>query len=926
MNRYVSIGVGCQTEGSPYEKGLAASKEALRQVGGETPAFALLLGGNREGEMEILKGVSEVLGKCPLLGCVSDPYPSLANALQIILFASPHLTAKIGVGRVIKDDWQKGISEAFMNSYIMGSGIRGGEMSREKTLRDWYLYRRPSLAIAVMISQPSKSRQREKMLVSYLGRKFHGRVPILMYSYSPEGGLPLVFADNKIVREGIVMAIIKTDLQFSLERFHNFEPLGIKLFATKAEGRRILEFNDKPALVEYFSALAEKTGEKQEELAEWGPRHPLAYRGRGGRYHIIIPEETAEDLSITLPLEPEPDLPLYPMTFIQSREEEFYESRMITRNFANSQDGDSVLIMRNCELADRPPLHIKPSGEGPDELRIIEIKTSARLRAYLPEEYWEGESSHISFLIRNSLDPIAVAAVEQADLLGEVLRLKELNQKVFDGIGYGIAVLDNKLKIQHSNNTYQAMMSPKGEEWNKENCRWKDCTSSSCPTCVVEEVIGGKSFSSIEMEKTYPDGEKRWVRIDAFPLRDAKGNISSAIEVIRDISNIKNLQISLQREKTKMEAVINGIAESLYIVNRDMDLQFFHGGALSIPTETGPDFMGMKCHEYMFKRNQPCPWCRVAETFRSGRVIRRIAYVKGKKGDDNYYHMTFSPWRDEEGQVVSAICLLVDITNQRRMEQQLIRSEKLNSLAVLSAGMAHELNNPLGAINFNLEVLKRREKDPSLTEILNGIKKDVGRINRIVGNLRSFSRSGTREYRPIHLHEVADAALDLLGVVIRRGQIEVECLYDPSQPMIQGNFQDLQQVFINLISNAVDAMPAGGKISVSINGIDPDNPQDEIFADDQSEEGAGDYPRKRGFVEFIIADSGMGIAPEIQARIFDPFFTTKPEPQGTGLGLSVVHKILENHSAKISMKSEPGQGTTFTILFPRYAEPVDEQK
>jgi signal transduction histidine kinase len=198
-------------------------------------------------------------------------------------------------------------------------------------------------------------------------------------------------------------------------------------------------------------------------------------------------------------------------------------------------------------------------------------------------------------------------------------------------------------------------------------------------------------------------------------------------------------------------------------------------------------------------------------------VERRTAALSEASGEDRSYQITFSPSGVGLGDQASVACLLVDISAQRRIEQQMVHSEKLNSLSILSAGMAHELNNPLGAINFNIEILKRRERDREYQEVLESIRRDVLRINRIVGNLLSFSRSGgAASSGSVDLPEVIDASLEIFQVVIERRRIEVRRIWEEGTPPIWGNAQDLQQVFINLMANAIDAMPSGGAIDIAV--------------------------------------------------------------------------------------------------------------
>ncbi len=818
MTENIAVGVGFCGGKSPSACGLMAARAARRQVGRTPPALALVFGGEPGGAAEILKGVREALGHCPVLGCVTDS-PGIEGSLeppgavQVLLFASPYLKAKIGIGGAAGGDWKTEVTEAFRNSYFSGPGLERSPGSAENELCDWYLYRRPSLVLAVVISRPSESRLRERMVSSFLRQRFYGRVPLLICAYSPEQD-PAVFADDKIIREGIVLAMIKTDLQFSLERFHNFEPLGMRIFVTRSEGRKVLEFDGKPALTRYFPAIGEDPGEEPWKEPGRVALHPLAYRGKDGRYHLLMPEEVGRDLSLTLPVEPDPDQPLYPMISISSSEVGLARVGELEKDLLDDRSVGCALILRNTDLRDPPDGLMNLKAAESSRSRVFEFHFGSWLRAYLPREEWEGETSHLSLIFMRDLDPIAMAAFENDRLLGEIIRLKELNQKVFDGIGYGIALLDDRQHIVHLNDTYQTLMGSSTEDLVGRPCPWLGASPHSCPHCVAREAIQKGSFCTQEILRNEEKGPS-WLRVDTFPFPDANGKITAAIEVIRDISAFKNLRLSLESERRKMEAVVKGIAESLYIVNREFDLQFFHRGALTLPLGTGSEHTSRKCYEVLFQREFPCPWCRAAETFKAGEVVRQVAQLEGEMHENLYYQVTFSPWRDARGEVVSAICLLVDITAQRKMEQQMIQSEKLNSLSVLSAGMAHELNNPLGAINFNLEVLKKREKNPEYVEVLESIKKDVVRINRIVGSLLSFSRSGANSHGLISLPEVVDAALDLFRVVVERREVEIKKEYHSDLPQLWGNFQDLQQVFINLLSNAVDAMPSGGEIAIT---------------------------------------------------------------------------------------------------------------
>jgi PAS domain S-box-containing protein len=827
MTKGFAIGVGACEDGPPLEQGRSAALQALSHVQGLPPALAIVAGGGRAGAGEILRGVREALGACPVVGCVSDVAPFAAGptplqGVRVFLCASPHVTAKVGAASTSGASWEQQAYEAFRGSYVQAEEMRPTAPSRESDLWRWYRYRRPSLALVVVISPPGKRRERVRNVATFLRERLYGRVPFILFSHAPEGEEPAVLADGRVVTEGVVLVMVKTGLQFSLERFHHFEPLGVKLFATRTEGSRILEFNGRPALQAYLSALGLPSGAWQPGTAGAGlfSLFPFASRGRDGRYHLLLADRIGSDGSIDLPGTPALDHALYPMRAISSPEVLRARAAGVA---AADQEVAGAVLLRNRDLRDAAT-HPAAAADAGQAFPTVELAVGTELEAYLTHRDWEGEAGHLLIVVYSSLNATAVAAAENERLLGEIVRIKELNQKVLDGIGDGIALVGEGGSIQHCNDAYRAIMGLGAGEVQGRICPLLRAASGACSPCVAMEALERQSFVTREVARP-GDAGTTWLRLEAFPLRDEAGRATAAVEVIRDVTVYKRLSESLESERLKMEAVVHGMAETLYIVGPRHELQFFHRGALPRFGEAGGATPGGVCFEVLFGRDSPCPWCRLEQTLTTGEVDRRVAHVPGVDGEECAYQITFSPWRDEQGVTKAVACLLVDITAEKRVEQQMIRSEKLNSLAILSAGMAHELNNPLGAITFNLEVLKRRDQDREYQEVLGSIRRDVVRINRIVGNLLSFSRSGVTSFTWLQVTEVIDAALELFQPVMERRKVQVRRSYQPEVPPIWGNPQDLQQVFINLIANAVDAMPAGGAIEVAASSTGTPGPR-----------------------------------------------------------------------------------------------------
>ncbi len=231
----------------------------------------------------------------------------------------------------------------------------------------------------------------------------------------------------------------------------------------------------------------------------------------------------------------------------------------------------------------------------------------------------------------------------------------------------------------------------------------------------------------------------------------------------------------------------------------------------------------------------------------------------------------------------------------KKTQNQLIQSEKMATIGTLAGGIAHEINNPLGSILINTQMLLNDIKDEEKRESLKLIEESARRCRDIVQNLLSYSRRHElEEFMPVNLNEVIDNSYNLIRHQLRMDNINVEIKYG-NISNVDGNANELQQVFTNLILNARDAIKKSGKRgTITIR----------TFQEDK-------------FIVSEVTDNGSGIPEEYIKRIFDPFFTTKDIGEGTGLGLSIVYKIIEKHNGKIYVSSKLGEGTTFTIKLPK---------
>ncbi len=261
-------------------------------------------------------------------------------------------------------------------------------------------------------------------------------------------------------------------------------------------------------------------------------------------------------------------------------------------------------------------------------------------------------------------------------------------------------------------------------------------------------------------------------------------------------------------------------------------------------------------------------------------------------------NVSIAPLVSKSGERIGRLLLFDDVTQRERMEEQMSQTEKLTSLGLLAAGVAHEVNTPLAVISNYIQMLAKQmpENDPRHA-IIEKIVKQTFRASEIVNNLLNFSRTGAGELADVDVNRVVEETLSLVAHPLKTSQIQIVKQLGAGLPAVRGSANKLQQVFLNFFLNARDAMPGGGILEVRT-------------------------AARNGSVEIEVADTGAGIPREHIHRIFDPFFTTKSIGRGTGLGLSVSYGIIKEHAGKIDVRSTPGRGTSFHVEFPAVRKPV----
>lgn len=295
--------------------------------------------------------------------------------------------------------------------------------------------------------------------------------------------------------------------------------------------------------------------------------------------------------------------------------------------------------------------------------------------------------------------------------------------------------------------------------------------------------------------------------------------------------------------------------------------------------------------------------------------------LMSRRGERIEVEISSSAIYDENGVFVGTQSILRDMRENKRLKElkkafsdlkaaqaQIVRSGKMAALGQFAAGVAHEIRNPLTSVTMNVALLiDELAEDPKKLKKLKRIEKEIDQTTKIVKSLLSFSHADNGEAKAVSVSLLIDETLDLRGAEIKRSGVEVERRYDPAAPQAIVNRSEIIQVFLNLINNAVDAMPEGGKLTFDV--------APETITEDSPVNGD---PFKPGdlVVRALFADNGEGMTKETMAKIFHPFYTTKETGKGTGLGLFICLGIIEKHGGTMDVEAEKGKGTTFSVRLP----------
>ncbi|HEY6189198.1 MAG TPA: PAS domain S-box protein [Pyrinomonadaceae bacterium] len=421
-------------------------------------------------------------------------------------------------------------------------------------------------------------------------------------------------------------------------------------------------------------------------------------------------------------------------------------------------------------------------------------------------------------------------------------------------------------------------------------------------------IAGGRVWRG-EIKNRAKDGTFYWVDTTIVPFLDTRGKPYQYIAIRYDITERKRAE-----ERIREQAALLDKAQDAILV-RDLAgrILFWNKSAERIYGWTQEEVLGKRAGDLLFNENKNPYDTAVGALLRDGEWTGELRQVTKDEGEITVE----SRWtlvRDDQGEAQSVLVINTDITEKKVVEAQFLRAQRMESIGTLAGGIAHDLNNILSPILMAVEVLQLKHRDEASQDYLKMLQASAERGASMIQQVLSFARGVQGERIALQPKHLIKDVIKILTDTLPKS-ITIKFSIPEGLWLTSADATQIHQVLMNLCVNARDAMPAGGALTIRAENAT----LDENYARMHLEAKAGKY------VMITIADTGIGMTPDVTGRIFDPFFTTKEMGKGTGLGLSTALTIVKSHGGLLNVYSEPGKGSQFTIYLPALEMPGEEQ-
>jgi PAS domain S-box-containing protein len=522
------------------------------------------------------------------------------------------------------------------------------------------------------------------------------------------------------------------------------------------------------------------------------------------------------------------------------------------------------------------PVSVKGQFRG-----VLCIHQTDRLRAWT-----ENEMS----LVTSVAERLAIG-IAQAELFEMVAKAKTEWETTFDSMSDGIFIFDRSGRLKRVNRAGAAMENSEPRALLGSQCCDILRTSSEKQACVVEKAI--EEGRSIIVE-VVPDRLNRPILVSIEPVLDRTGAVTAAVCTARDLSELRMVQAVAREHQSLLTNILESARESIYAVDVDGRFKWCNSATLSGLGYKREEFIGTRFLDMVYDADREVANEKMQTALNGQAQTYEMRYFAAD-GRLRYARVDNSPLI-VDGRTTGVLGIARDITEQKEERERAARADKLRALGQLASGVAHDFNNSLAAILGRAQLLRRQTQDEAIVRNLEIIQTAAEDAAATVRRIQTFARkSPAREFERLEVGGLLNDAVEITRTrwqnEARSRGLEYDVILNAGNGLHTiGSASELREVFVNLIVNAVDAMPDGGKLKINC---------------------VADESRLR--LQF--ADNGTGMPEDVRQKIFDPFFTTKGA-HGTGLGLSVSYSIIERHEGSISVASNIGEGTVFTIELP----------
>jgi two-component system cell cycle sensor histidine kinase/response regulator CckA len=595
-----------------------------------------------------------------------------------------------------------------------------------------------------------------------------------------------------------------------------------------------------------------------------------------------------------------------------------------------TESGRQARMLNRCNCEEYESVALIPLHAGQERLGLFQLN-DRRKGLFSPEaiELWERLAGYLAVALakccsedalrkaqeelRRSHDELEIRVAERTEQLEKTVAALWASEERYalavQGSNDGIWDLNLATGQIYFSPRWKSMLGYKDDEIPNNVEEWEKRIHQDDRHLVMESrkacLDGHIPAYEIEYRLQHKDGSFRWIHARGTCLRDLEGKPIRFSGSHSDITDRKRIEDILRESEKKYRTLFEESKDSIFISDSGRRIVDINQAGINLFGYTKEELFSLDLEKlYCNREDREVLWQKL---YRSGFVSDFEVEMKRKDGEKIIVHLSMSVIKDDAGHVSGYQGIIHDVTDRKKLERQLLQSQKMESVGILAGGVAHDFNNLLTAISGYGQILLENlpEDDELSQESITNVLKAADRAAELTKGLLAFSRRQVISPKPVHIDTLISDTVKLIQRIIGE-DIEFSTNFLDKNLLVKADPGQIEQVLMNLATNASDAMPHGGRLSITTRQVVVEDGSEKLY----------DLPSPGKYALISVADTGTGIDKKTLESIFEPFFTTKEVGKGTGLGLSIVHGVIKQHNGSILADSEPSKGTIFNIYMP----------